>query len=197
MLARSVGKIQLNKTAFFLCDIQERFRPHIQAFPAVVQVAKTMTAAAKELQLPLIITEQYPEGLGKTVSELDTAYGKVYAKKTFSMVSDQILEDIKDADSVVLFGIEAHVCILQTAFDLIENGKSVHLVVDGTSSMRQFDRITAFQRMRDAGVFITTCESILFQLVRSADHPNFKAISNLMKQHNALKLDPELPLSSL
>lgn len=228
-----LGHIQMNRTAFFLCDVQERFRPHIRAFPTVVQVAKTMVScprtftliyqseAAKELKLPLIITEQYPEGLGTQL------VNQAHRNRQDSVWVGPYLWQFVSQE-VFFYGIwpnyegywrfqlhrvvwnwgrscllrdcwlwKAHVCVLQTALDLLAKGKEVHLVMDGTSSMRQFDRMAAFARMREAGVYLTTCESILFQLVRGADHPNFKAVSNLMKQHNSLKMDPEIPFSSL
>ena len=85
-------------------------------------------------------------------------------------------------DNVVLFGIEAHVCILQTAIDLLEAGKEVHVVADGTSSQRQADRMVAFERLRQMGVFVSTSESIVFQLVGNAKDACFKAISELSKE---------------
>jgi hypothetical protein len=85
--------------------------------------------------------------------------------------------------SVVLSGIEAHVCIQQTALDLIEQGYEVHIVADGTYSQRDADRDVAFERMRSAGAFVTTAESALFMLLGDKDSPSFKAISQLCIAH--------------
>eukprot|EP01126_Amoeba_proteus_P034614 TRINITY_DN3455_c0_g1_i4.p2 TRINITY_DN3455_c0_g1~~TRINITY_DN3455_c0_g1_i4.p2 ORF type:complete len:181 (-),score=38.62 TRINITY_DN3455_c0_g1_i4:63-605(-) len=180
-----------------MCDIQEKFRPRIKAMPAVIQVAKTMSRASKELNIPLIVTEQYPKGLGKTVPEIDISHAKVYEKLSFSMLTPEVLTELAEVKSVVLYGIEAHVCILNTTLDLLWKGYDVHLVVDGTSSMRQYDRLTALSRLRSNGAFLTTCESVIFQLACGSNHPNFKNISQLMKDHVAVGVNPEIPEASL
>jgi nicotinamidase-related amidase len=82
---------------------------------------------------------------------------------------------------VILCGIEAHVCVLQTCMDLLDKGYKVHLVVDGISSQRAFDRQVALQRMEQEGAKLTTSESVIFQMAGSADHPHFKAISSIAK----------------
>jgi isochorismate hydrolase len=94
--------------------------------------------------------------------------------------------DSHDVKSVVLFGIEAHVCLQQTCLDLLENGRDVHVVVDACSSMKLYDREIALHRMQSAGAFLTTAQSAVFMLLGSADHPNFKAISTLVKEHASL-----------
>mmetsp|Transcript_29822 Transcript_29822/g.81837 ORF Transcript_29822/g.81837 Transcript_29822/m.81837 type:complete len:108 (+) Transcript_29822:398-721(+) len=85
--------------------------------------------------------------------------------------------------AVVLFGVETHVCVQQSALDLLELGYEVHVLADGVSSQRAVDRDTAIERMRQAGVFVTTTESVLFELTRSKDHAKFKIVSALAKQH--------------
>jgi len=92
-------------------------------------------------------------------------------------------EDFKGRDTVVLFGIEAHVCVQQTCLDLLELGKEVHLVCDGVSSQLPYDREIALQRMANAGAFVTSAQSLAFMLMQSAEHPNFKAVSKLTVEH--------------
>jgi len=198
-LGNLLGRIDHKTSALFVCDIQERFRPLIQAFPSVIHVAQTLTKAARQLQMPVIVTEQNPVALGKTVAELDlTGVTAVVSKTKFSMCTEEVMRAVPPSiESVVLCGIEAHVCVLQTALDLMEKGLDVHLVMDGVSSMRGFDRHGAFVRMREMGVFLTTCESLLFQLLRDAKHPEFKSISALAKAHAAAKVDPQLPVAAL
>ncbi len=87
--------------------------------------------------------------------------------------------------SVVLFGIEAHVCVQQTALDLLEQGYAVHVLVDGVSSSRAHDRAVALRRMENAGAYLTTAESLIFMMLGSAAHPHFRAISTLIKEHGA------------
>jgi len=182
-----------------LCDVQEKFRPLIHVFPSVVHVSQTMIAAARILDIPLIVTEQYPRALGKTVSELqlDPSKDKIFSKTQFSMVIPAVSQEISAIEVVVLFGIEAHVCVLQTAIDLIGEGKEVHVLVDGTSSTRQWERMIAFNRMRQAGVKLTTTESLLFQLLGDSLHPKFKEISKLIVEHGKMRIDPDIPNSHL
>eukprot|EP01130_Rhizamoeba_saxonica_P016208 TRINITY_DN744_c0_g1_i2.p1 TRINITY_DN744_c0_g1~~TRINITY_DN744_c0_g1_i2.p1 ORF type:complete len:113 (-),score=24.28 TRINITY_DN744_c0_g1_i2:99-437(-) len=101
------------------------------------------------------------------------------------MVTGQVQELIESGniDSVVLFGIEAHVCVQQTALDLKERGLNVHVLVDGTSSQRSFDRKYAFKRLENSGVILTTSESVLFELLKDSTHPKFKEISKILKVH--------------
>lgn len=184
--AYRVGRLRSETCVFFLCDIQERFRPLIYRMPSVIHVAQIMVRSAKILDIPLIITEQYPQRLGNIVSEIDTSYGFKFAKTKFSMYSKEVEDKLKsfnrDLKSVVLFGIEAHVCVQQTAFDLLESGFDVHVVADGTSSQRHFDRMIALERMKQSGVFVSTSESILFELMRDSKHSHFKEISALFKE---------------
>lgn len=106
-------------------------------------------------------------------------------KTRFSMVlPDSTPEWLRTANvkSVIIVGIESHVCVLQTALDLLEQGIDVHIAADGVSSCNAGERSIAFSRMASAGAQISTSESLLFQLLQDASHPNFKAISNLIKE---------------
>eukprot|EP01027_Heterolobosea_sp_BB2_P009537 GEZU01014046.1.p1 GENE.GEZU01014046.1~~GEZU01014046.1.p1 ORF type:complete len:152 (-),score=49.99 GEZU01014046.1:98-553(-) len=127
------------------------------------------------------------EALGNTVPELELPQpnARVYDKTKFSMLIPKLEDDLKSMphiNTAVLFGIEAHVCILQTTKDLLERGYNVHIVADGTSSQRQWDRSVAFSNLRQSGAYLTTAESVLFQLVEDATHPQFKQISALCKE---------------
>ncbi|KAL0476413.1 isoc1, partial [Acrasis kona] len=181
-----IGKLALNKSFFLLCDVQDRFRPLIHNFESVLWVANTMSKASNILNVPMIITEQYPKALGHTCKEIELPpHQRIFEKKKFSMLDDEVSKHLEEEESfkerrqAVLFGIEAHVCVQQTALELIERDYEVHIIADGTSSQRKFDRDVAFDRMRQAGAFVTTSESALFQLVGSADFTHFKAISSL------------------
>ncbi|KAF9175847.1 Isochorismatase domain-containing protein 1 [Mortierella sp. AD011] len=182
-LIRNVGRVHQKSTAFFLCDIQEKFRTHIFQYPSVVATAQKMIAAHKILDIPLIVTEQNPKALGATATELDLSQAKVNAPKTkFSMFVPEIEKELQGIKSVVLFGIESHVCVLQTALDLLENNYDVHVLADGVSSMNSFEIEHALNRVKSAGGYVTTSESILFQIVGDSKHEKFKAISNLVKE---------------
>ena len=176
--------VELSKTAFFLCDIQEKFRPAISHFTEIVEVAKRLVSASKILDVPLVVTEQYPKGLGATVADLEISHAQLKIEKTrFTMFCQEVKDFLESRSirTVVLFGVEAHVCVLQTAIDLLNSGYQVHLVADATSSRSATDRLFAFDRLRQAGCVVTTYESVLFQLINDKNHEKFKEIQNLVK----------------
>jgi len=181
-----VSKIHPATTAFFVCDIQERFRGVIWQFSSLISTATKMVKASDILGIPLIVTEQNPKALGSTISELEVSHARVNVSKTkFSMYVPEVEEELNRSNikSVVLFGIESHVCILQTALDLLENGINVHVLADGVSSVNSPEIDIALHRLRQAGANITTSESILFQLLGDASNENFRAISGLVKEY--------------
>ncbi|GAM28374.1 hypothetical protein SAMD00019534_115500, partial [Acytostelium subglobosum LB1] len=170
------------------CDIQHKFIPLIHDMPRVLEHAQTLVKGCQGLKsIPIIGTEQYPQGLGKLVDQVNPSQYEVYPKTLFSMyvpsVKDRLKTDLKHVKSVILTGIETHVCILQTTLDLLEDGYEVHVVEDAVSSQRLADKVTAIERMRQSGAFITSTESVLFQLVKDAKDPLFKNVSVLMKDH--------------
>jgi len=184
-----IGKLIQSETAFFLCDMQDKFRPSIQYFNQILEVAQRMVKAANLLEIPVVCTEQYPKGLGNTVSELseilkENSKSKIFEKTKFSMLTDDVQSHLNSLDktpqSIVLFGIEAHVCVQQTALDLLNSGFDVHIVADSTSSRSMTDRMLAFERIRQSGGFITTSESVLFMLMESSKHPKFREVQKLI-----------------
>lgn len=113
--------------------------------------------------------------------EPNTAKHHIFTKSSFSMVTEQVKQVLQQTQKkqVILFGIEAHVCVLQTAIDLIDQDFQVHIATDGTSSQRVFDRSVAFERLKQAGCYLSTCESLLFQLMGDANYEHFKQVSAL------------------
>ncbi|KAG0290217.1 Isochorismatase domain-containing protein 1 [Dissophora globulifera] len=187
---RNVGRIHQKSTAFFLCDIQEKFRPHIFQYPSVVSTAQKMIAAHKILDIPLIVTEQNPKALGATASELDLSQAKVNIAKTkFSMFVPEVEPHLQGIKS-------SHVCVLQTALDLLENNFDVHVLADGVSSMNSFEIEHALNRIKSAGGFVTTSESILFQIMGDSKHEKFKTISQLVKDTKEATSNNKLFLKS-
>jgi len=172
-VARMVGKISADNSAMLLCDVQERFRSLIHHGETVIRTSKLLTSASKELNIPLVITEQYPKVFGPTIrdcfeDESHLQSTPTFPKKLFSMMTPEVSEHIKslNATSFILFGIETHVCVQQTALDLLEMGHEVHIIVDGTSSQQALDREIALQRLSNAGAYLTTAQSILFMLLK-------------------------------
>jgi len=161
----------------------------IQYFPAIVEVSSRVLRAAKILDMPVVVTEQYPKGLGPTVPELgiqEFPDVKPVAKTQFSMLTKDILQklrsDYPQVNSIVLCGIEAHVCVQGTALQAIKDGFEVHVVVDGCSSRSMVDRMFAFERMKAAGAWLTTSESVILGLVGDASHPKFKDCQKLIME---------------
>jgi nicotinamidase-related amidase len=186
----SLGRLSDADTALFVCDVQDRFRSVIHGYPAVVDVANRMARAAGELDLPCVVTEQYPKALGHTVSEVAEVLPEsslVVSKTDFSMVVPEVKEFLEKnarVRNVVILGVETHVCVLQTAIDLCDLGYKVHILADGVSSQRLGDRAAALHRlagMSPGQVFIASSEMALFQMMVNTSHPKFKAISGICK----------------
>jgi len=193
MSLKSVGKLIPSRSALLVCDMQERFRPLIHRSETIIQTCKLMTSISKELKMPIVVTEQYPKVFGSTVkdcfadqSHLDSL--TKFPKKLFSMMTPEVSDHINslNVNTFLLLGIEAHVCVQQTALDLLELGHEVHIIADGISSQQSYDREIALQRMVNAGAYITTAQSAVFMLMQSAEHPNFKAVSKLVVDHMKL-----------
>ncbi|XP_030557985.1 isochorismatase domain-containing protein 1 [Drosophila novamexicana] len=187
------------KTLFLLCDIQEKFRPSMPLFDNMVKNVDKLTKAGKALEVPLIVTEHYPEKLGKTVAELDVSHAKAVTGKTlFSMMTPQVKSVIKDLfgekpQDVVLYGLESHICVEQTAIDLREQDINVYIVADCCCSRLKQDRDLALERLRQAGCVITTSESVIFDLVRDKNNPKFDVVRKLV---NPPSVDMELARSA-
>lgn len=140
-----IGKLKPENTVFLLCDIQTRFRPLTWRGETVINTARYMTSVAKALNIPVVITQQYTKVFGDTVTDCfadptDIQKYPVVEKKQFSMCVDEVNKELNalNRKSVVLFGIEAHVCVQQTCLDLLEQGKEVHLILDGVSSQQAY-----------------------------------------------------------
>eukprot|EP00571_Detonula_confervacea_P013014 CAMPEP_0172308304 /NCGR_PEP_ID=MMETSP1058-20130122/8945_1 /TAXON_ID=83371 /ORGANISM="Detonula confervacea, Strain CCMP 353" /LENGTH=207 /DNA_ID=CAMNT_0013020689 /DNA_START=247 /DNA_END=870 /DNA_ORIENTATION=- len=193
---RAVGKLSPSNTALLVCDVQERFRPLIHKMETVVNTTKFMTSVAKELNFPIVVTQQYTKVFGPTIpdafadpKDIGTSLVPVFDKKKFSMLTEECSQHLTSLNKTtfLLVGIEAHVCLQQTALDLLEQGHDVHIIADGVSSQQSYDREMALRRMESCGAWLTTAQSAAFMLMGSADHPNFKAVSKLVKDHMALK----------
>jgi len=189
--SRAVGKLSPSNTALLVCDVQERFRPLIHKMETVVNTTKFMTSVAKELQFPIVVTQQYTKVFGPTIKDAfeDSndigSLAPIFEKKKFSMCTEECTQHISSLNktSFLLVGIEAHVCLQQTALDLLEKGHEVHIIADGVSSQQKYDREIALRRMETSGAYITTAQSAAFMLLGGADHSNFKAVSKLVKDH--------------
>ncbi len=169
-----------------IVDIQERLAAVMAQRQKVLDNCRHLIEAAKLLSIPIVLNEQYPKGLGPTVPEIREAL-PAYApheKITFSCCRDGSFSG-KFAElkrkKVILVGMEAHVCVLQTCIDLLRQGLQVHMVQDSTCSRTEENFRIGIECMRDAGAVITCTETVLFQLLERGGTEEFKAISKRIK----------------
>lgn len=169
-----------------LVDIQVRLEAAMPKDDPIVRNAEILVKAAREVGVPVIVSEQYPKGLGPTVPALAELLGEGerHEKVEFSCLRNSGLALALEASGnsqLVLGGIEAHVCVLQTALDLAGTGRDVYVVADAIASRDPKSREIALKRMADAGVTIVTTEMVAFEWIGSASAPQFKAISALVR----------------
>ncbi|KAM4014979.1 isochorismatase domain-containing protein 2 isoform 2-T5 [Anomaloglossus baeobatrachus] len=179
-----LGKLGQHSSVLFLCDMQEKFRHNISFFNQIVSVSARILQTAKILEIPVVITEQYPRGLGLTVPELGADGIKKYTKTCFSMLTPEVekeLQSIPERRSVILCGIETQACIMSTTLDLLEKEFDVHVVADACSSRSQVDRFVALSRVKQSGAFLTTSEGVILQLLQDSAHPKFKEVQKIIK----------------
>lgn len=180
--------IQSDKAALAVIDVQERLVPTMdkKVYAQVRSSIDMLVKGCAELQVPVVATEQYPRGLGRTVPELAQACAQTVVEKTsFGCCGEPaFLDNLKELgrSQIIVTGMEAHVCVYQTVLGLLEAGYQVHLVRDGICSRGRVDFETALENARAAGAKVTTAETVLFQLLRDATAPSFKAISKLIKE---------------
>ncbi|XP_066539092.1 isochorismatase domain-containing protein 2 isoform X2 [Hoplias malabaricus] len=178
-----IGRLSTQSTVLLLCDMQEKLRPTTFHFTNIVSNAARLLQACRILGIPPILTEQYPKGLGPTVSELGAEGLKPHPKTRFSMVIDSVENELKSLGNpkrAILCGIEAQACIACTTYDLLEKGMEVHIVADAVSSRSQADRLFALSRLKQSGAFLNTTEGVILQLLQDASHPNFKQVQKLL-----------------
>ncbi|KAG8956685.1 hypothetical protein FRC04_000163 [Tulasnella sp. 424] len=196
-----VVKIVPERTAFFVCDIQDRLRGAVSNYDSVVKTAARMVRVAEVFKVPVVITEQLPRGdfrltvFQATVPEVLDRFATLpesqrfgpYPKTKFGMLVPEVetMLSQKDIQSVVLFGVESHICVVQTAMALLAEGKDVHVLADGVSSINAEEVPIALARMRQAGASVTTSESLLYEMMGDASDSKFKTFAGLMKEEKS------------
>jgi nicotinamidase-related amidase len=179
-------RILKNDTVAVIIDVQERLLPHIFENEVIERNLGMLVSGLKVLKIPMIVTQQYTKGLGITVPSLGNLLDgqSVIEKMSFSCCDEQIfMNSLVDAGkkTVLIAGIESHVCVLQTVIDLIHLGFQPVVIEDCVSSRKINDKRIAMKRMRQEGAILSTCESILFELTRLSGTDQFKAISKIVK----------------
>lgn len=177
-------------TALLVIDVQQRLAPSIGRHRRIVWNARRLIDGAKVLGLPVVATEQYPEGLGPTVPELADRLGTIPSKITFSCGGCGSLFDglrQRNVHKLLVCGIEAHVCVQQTVLDLLADGWPVYVAVDAVGSRFDIDCRTALARMDSAGATLTTTEAALFEWCEVAGTPEFRQISRLVREEGPVE----------
>jgi len=170
-------------SVLLVVDVQARLMPAIAQGPAILANVRRLVACAALLDVPVLFTEQNPEGLGTTVDGLLPERGaEVVHKMSFDAVrTPAFIERLPQRPDVVLAGCEAHVCVLQTALGLIEAGRRVFVAADAVGSRREESKAVAIRRMERHGVEIVTTEMAVFEWLGSAEHPRFREALALVK----------------
>lgn len=183
-MSSKLGFLNVKDTLFVLCDLQEKFY-RMQHYAAIVKNTQRLLQCGQLLGVELVVTEQCPDKLGRTAAELDISHAiDMISKVKFSLAEPQAqiwstLDARKNVTNIVLFGLEAHICIEQSAMDFINNNFTVHTVADCTMARTDEDRRLAFERMKDMGCIITSTENVVFKLLGGKDHPQFDDVRKL------------------
>ena len=169
-----------------LIDFQVRLMPVISGKEELTEKTETMIRGCRLLDVPILTTQQYTKGLGDTIPELKDALGefKEIEKITFSCCgTPEFMAKLEETGrkNIIVTGVEAHICVQQTVLDLLDKGYNVYVISDCIGSRSAIDLVCAEKRMQQAGAIFTTMESVLFEFLKSADHPKRKEISNLVK----------------
>lgn len=197
--------LRADQSVLLLVDIQERFRPTISGMDGVIRRSAILVKAAARLGVPILSSEQYPKALGSTVEEIKSLLPEpaaAFEKLCFSAAGcEPLLARLKSFSSssggfgfgasrpassggrrqVVVCGVEAHVCVLQTAIELQAEGYAVHVVEDAVASRAESDRVAALERMVRHGVDRVTSEMVVFEWLKAAGTPEFKELQALIK----------------
>jgi nicotinamidase-related amidase len=173
-----MGLLSRNRAALVVVDVQEGFRPY-ESFERVAGACAKLVEAARILGLPVLVSEQYPKGLGHTAPELGLQEYPWIEKTVFSAARAEGF-DLRGAEQAIVCGIETHVCVNQTVHDLLADGIEVHVPADAVGSRHDIDYECGLERMVRAGAVVTTVEAALFELLERAGTPEFKAVQKVI-----------------
>ncbi|HZK54496.1 MAG TPA: isochorismatase family protein [Desulfosporosinus sp.] len=174
------------EAVLMVIDIQEKLVPSMkQHAERIIKNTNTMISVAKKLGVPIIVTEQYPKGLGKTVSDVSNHLEEVstYEKITFSSYTSEVVAALKGLErrKILITGMETHVCVFQTVRDLLAHGYQVFVVGDAVCSRAKGNYLNGLSLMSDMGAVVTNTETVLFDLMKQSGTPEFKELSKLIK----------------
>lgn len=178
--------IKLKDAVAMVIDIQEKLVPAIYNKDEVVQKNVQLLNGLKAVGCPVIFTQQYTKGLGMTVPELVETQDcfEYFEKMTYSCLDTQEIKDALEKSgkkTVIISGLETHICVMQTVRDLIAEGYQVYLIADAISSRTELNYQIGMERMKQEGAVISSVESVLFELLVKAGTPEFKVVSKIIK----------------
>jgi nicotinamidase-related amidase len=182
--------MQRDRSQLLIVDLQEKVAPPVHNIDSVIATCARLVQIANRLEVPVTVSEHYAKGLGPTVAAVRDALNaeaEILPKISFSCLRDPALHARFDAlrdhgrGQVVVAGIEAHVCVGQTALDLIADGYEVYMIADATSSRSPLSRELSLQRVRQAGAYIADSEMVMFEWLEQAGTPEFKDLLGLLK----------------
>lgn len=178
--------IESSQSQLLLVDLQARLVPHVQQPERLAFNNDRLLQVSRQLKVPLLATEQYPQGLGHTIPQLREQLkgAEIASKEHFSAYKDSAIKKVvdgRDRSQVVLTGAEAHVCVLQTAESLLRAGYHVFVVEDGCSSRSEQDKQVALARLHQAGAVIVSTEMVLFEWLERANTEAFRTLLPLIR----------------
>lgn len=182
-----MAQLNLEDSLVLIIDVQEKLLNAVFNKEQVEKKSAIVAEAAKILGIPVVVTEQYPKGLGNTIPAVKDALAEdteIFEKTAFSALNnEEILEAIKkhNKKQILIFGIETHICVSQTTAALRELGYDVSVIKDACGSRAEEEYLAGLERMKDNGAYIITTEIALFEWLKGAKHPNFKAVQALIK----------------
>jgi len=180
------GLISREGTVFVVIDVQEKLFPHIADKERILENIKKLIQFAEIMKIPIVLTEQYPKGLGRTVPDLKRLLPSIQPieKIEFSCMKSEKFKEVLiklKAKTLVIAGIETHICVAQTAIEGLDSGYRVYVVSDAVSSRSLDDRNMGLERMRQRGVTIGSTEMLIYELLEKAGTPEFKETLKLVK----------------
>ena len=188
MAAKPVAGLELERSVLVVVDVQARLAPHVLGGEGVERRCGVLVQGANALGVPAFLTEHCPEALGHTVPSIGVLVSaeRTIAKRHFSAMKEMSLpKALRETgrDQVLVAGMEAHVCVMQTALGILAAGYECWIAADAVGSRRPEDRAIALERMRASGAHAASAEMVLFEWLGSADHPAFRTLLQLVKTY--------------
>ncbi len=180
-----MSRLERDRAALVVVDVQEGFRKAIPDFERVAKATATLIQGAEAIGIPIVVTEQYPKGLGETAAEVSEHLpdGTAPIEKVVFSAAEAEGFDLSDRDQALVCGIETHVCVNQTVLDLLAEGKEVEVAEDAVGSRTEENRRIGLNKMERAGATLTSVETALFELLGRAGSEEFKAIQKLILEY--------------